>query len=95
LGNNRSLQLTQDSIQAHLAVEVISPSDLADDVETKLDEYLRSGVRLVWVLYIPTKNVWAFKMDGTAKLYRSTDTLVGEDVLPGFAVPVAELFEGV
>jgi Uma2 family endonuclease len=78
-----------------LAVEVISPTEKAEDVETKLDEYLRAGVRLVWVLYIPTKNVWAYKLDGTAKLYRATDTLPGEDVLPGFAVPVAELFEGV
>jgi Uma2 family endonuclease len=82
-------------IAPDLAVEVISPSETAEDVETKLDEYLRAGVRLVWILYIPTKNVWAYKMDGSARLYRSTDTLPGEDVLPGFAVSVAELFEGV
>ncbi|MCI0702416.1 MAG: Uma2 family endonuclease [Planctomycetia bacterium] len=78
-----------------LAVEVISPTDIAEDVETKLDEYLRAGVRLVWVVYVPTKNVWAYKADGTAKLYRSGDSLPGEDVLPGFGVPVAEVFEGV
>jgi Uma2 family endonuclease len=82
-------------IAPDLTVEVISPSDEAEAVETKLDEYLRAGVRLVWVLYIPTRNVWAYKLDGTARLYRATDTLPGEDVLPGFAVPVAELFEGV
>ena len=74
---------------------MISPTDLAEEAETKLDEYLRAGVRLVWVIYLPTRNVWAYKPDGTAKLYRSTDTLPGEDVLPGFGVPVAELFEGV
>jgi Uma2 family endonuclease len=82
-------------IAPDLAVEVISPNDEAEALETKLDEYLRAGVRLVWVLYIPTRNVWAYKLDGTARLYRATDTLTGEDVLPGFAVPVAELFEGV
>lgn len=82
-------------IAPDLAVEVISPNEIADDVETKLSEYLQAGVRLIWILYIPTKNVWAYKLDGTGKLYRSTDTLIGEDVLPGFAVPVAELFEGV
>lgn len=82
-------------IAPDLAVEVISPNEIAEDVETKLDEYLRAGVRLVWVLFIPTRNVWAYKQDGTAKLYRSTDTLTGDDVLPGFAVPVAELFEGI
>ena len=78
-----------------LAVEVISPTDIAEEVETKLDEYLRAGVRLVWFVYLPTRNVWAYKPDGTAKLYRTADALPGDDVLPGFSVPVAELFEGV
>jgi Uma2 family endonuclease len=78
-----------------LAVEVISPTDIAEEVETKLDEYLRAGTRLVWLAYLPTKNVWAYKPDGTAKLYRTADSLPGDDVLPGFSVPVAELFEGV
>ena len=77
-----------------LAVEVISPTDLAEGVDAKLDEYLRAGVRLSWFVYIPTRTVWAYKPDGTAKVYRATDTLPGEDVLPGFTVPVAELFEG-
>jgi Uma2 family endonuclease len=78
-----------------LAVEVVSPNDQAEEVETKLDEYLRAGVRLVWIIYLPTRNVWAYKPDGTAKLYRVSDSLSGDDVLPGFSVPVAELFEGV
>jgi len=78
-----------------LAVEVISPTDIAEGVETKLDEYLRAGVRLVWVVYVPTRQVWAYRTDGTARLYRTADILTGEDVLPGFMVPVAELFEGV
>jgi Uma2 family endonuclease len=78
-----------------LVIEVISPNDTAEEVETKLDEYLRAGVRLVWVFYIPTKNVWTYRPDGSARLDRVTENLPGEDVLPGFAVPVAELFEGV
>jgi Uma2 family endonuclease len=82
-------------IAPDLAVEVISPTEKAEEVEKKLFEYLEAGVRLIWMLYIPTRNVWAHKPDGTAKLYRSSDTLNGEDVLPGFAVPVVELFEGV
>lgn len=78
-----------------LAVEVISPNDMAEEAETKLDEYLRAGTRLVWFVYLPTKNVWAYRPDGSAKLYRTTDALLGDDVLPGFSVPVADLFEGV
>lgn len=78
-----------------LAVEVISPTDLADAVNRKLDEYLRAGVRLVWFAYVPTRSVWAYRPDGSARLYRTGDALPGEDVLEGFAVPVADLFAGV
>ena len=78
-----------------LAVEVVSPNDEAEALETNLDEYLRAGVRLIWFVYPLTKNVWAYKSDGTAKLYRIADTLTGEDVLPGFTANVSELFEGV
>ena len=77
------------------AVEVVSPNDEAEVLETKLDEYLRAGVRLIWFVYPLTKNVWAYKPDGTAKLYRIADTLTGEDVLPGFTANVSELFEGI
>jgi Uma2 family endonuclease len=82
-------------IAPDLAVEVISPNEEAQDAEQKLDEYLRAGVRLMWVAYLPTRNIWAYRPDGTARRYRAEETLTGEDVLPGFAVPVAELFEGV
>jgi len=86
----KKMQLAPD-----LAVEVVSPNDIAEEVEAKLDEYLRAGVRLVWVVYVPTRNVWAYKADGTAKLYRAADALSGGDVLTGFSVPVAELFQNV
>ncbi len=82
-------------IPPDLAVEVVSPTDEAEKLEEKLDEYLRAGVRLVWAVYIPTRNVWAYRPDGTARLYRADADLPGDDVLPGFAVRVAELFEGV
>jgi len=82
-------------IAPDLAVELVSENETADYVQTKLIEYLRAGVRLVWVLYDSTKTVWAYRPEGTAKVYFEADTLPGEDVLPGFAVPVAELFEGV
>jgi hypothetical protein len=37
----------------------------------------------------------AYRPDGSARLYRTGDALPGEDVLEGFAVPVADLFAGV
>ena len=47
-------QLTQDgfmTIPPDLAVEVVSPNDYAREVEEKVEEYLRAGVKLIWVVY--------------------------------------------
>jgi Uma2 family endonuclease len=78
-----------------LAVEVVSPNDLAEAADAKIGEYLAAGVRLIWVLYVPSRSVWVVKPDGTAVRRAAGDQLTGEDVLPGFTVRVEELFEGV
>ncbi len=71
-----------------LAVEVMSPSNSAPDMRDKVQQYLDAGTRLVWVVYpSPTMQyVDVFYPDGTAK--RVTDTPDGEDVLPGFTLPL-------
>ena len=76
-----------------LAVEVISPNDLYSDVETKVDEYLQAGVRLVWVIDPGTESVRVHRLNGSVQDLSSRDPLSGEDVVPGFSCPVAKLFE--
>lgn len=75
-----------------LAVEVISPSDRWVEVEEKLDEYFRSGVRLAWVIEPKTKKIHVYKSPTEVRILSETDSLNGEDVVPGFAIPVSELF---
>lgn len=75
-----------------LAVEVISPNDLYSEVEEKVCEYLRAGVRLVWVVDPRTESVRIHRADGTVSDLRVHDELSGEDVLPGFRCRVNELF---
>lgn len=75
-----------------LAVEVVSPSDRANDVTEKVREYLDAGVRLIWVVHPEQRMVTVFTPDHTARLLYEDDTLDGGDVLPGFSIPVAELF---
>ncbi len=80
-------------IPPDLAVEVVSPNDLATkDVEEKVDEYVRAGVRLVWVIYPVTRTIYVIRGDGTGYRLRSEDDLTGEDVIPGFRCRVADLF---
>lgn len=80
------------TIAPDLAVEVVSPNDLAGEVERKLLEYLSAGVRLVWVVYPCTRSVHVFRADGSGATLRETDNLDGGTLLPGFSVRVGDLF---
>ncbi|HEX8203442.1 MAG TPA: Uma2 family endonuclease [Isosphaeraceae bacterium] len=79
-------------IPPDLVVEVISPNDLAWEVEAKVDEYLRAGVRLVWIIDPHTRTVRIHRDDGTASRLRPEDEISGEDVIPGFRCAVRDLF---
>jgi Uma2 family endonuclease len=76
-----------------LAVEVVSPSDGAAEVQQKVRDYLEAGSRLVWVLYPEARIASVYRPDGSARLLREGETLEGEDILPGLQVPLAELFD--
>lgn len=79
-------------IPPDLAVEVISPNDLAYEVDAKVQEYLEAGVRLVWQVNPETRTVWVHRADGSVSKLRANDELSGEDVVPGFRCPVRDLF---
>ncbi len=80
------------SIPPDLAVEVISPNDLASELNLKIEEYLRAGVRLVWVVDPEVRTVEVYRGDGTTQRLRENDRLSGEDVLVGFECQIASLF---
>jgi Uma2 family endonuclease len=75
-----------------LIVEVVSPSDRASAIQEKIDEWLRAGVQLAWVLYPTTRSAMVYRADGTTQLLHADDALSGETVLPGFSVRLSELF---
>lgn len=75
-----------------LAVEVVSQDDLADELQIKVDQWLRAGVQIVWVLYPETRSAIAFQAVGSVALLRADDTLHGEPVLPAFSCRVGDLF---
>jgi Uma2 family endonuclease len=75
-----------------LAFESVSPGDFADDVQLKVEEYLRAKVALVWVAYPESKTVLAYRPDGTVQRFAGDAVLVAEDVFPGFACPLPQLF---
>jgi Uma2 family endonuclease len=76
-----------------LAVEMISPTNRAPEVLQKIDEYFAAGVRLVWVVYCQPRQVYVYRSPVTIQVLTPQDTLEGDDVIPGFSLPVAKLFE--
>ncbi len=75
-----------------LAVEVISPSDRMKEVYRKLDLYFEHGVRLAWLVDWKKEQIHIYTSDSIAALTKSTDTLGGGEVLPGFRCRLGRIF---
>ncbi len=71
-----------------LAVEVVSPTDLADDLFDKAAYYLDHGVEEVWLVYARAKKVVIYRKDG---IYGAAETLTSK-LLPGFELNLKTLF---
>lgn len=74
-----------------LAVEVVSPGDEAAEIRKKVQEYLRYGTRLVW-LFDPKARTVEVHTRGGAVTLGVDGVLEGGDVLPGFRLPLKDLF---
>lgn len=75
-----------------LAVEILSPSNRAGEMEDKVAGYLAAGCRLVWVVDPVRRTVTVHEPGEQATSLLVSDTLDGGPVLPGFRLPLAELF---
>lgn len=75
-----------------LCVEVVSPTDFADEQWEKVCEYFQAGVRLVWVVYPRQQHVHVYELLTASRVLGRGDTLDGGAVLPDFRLPLAELF---
>lgn len=75
-----------------LAIEVLSPSNRAGEILEKVLDYLACGTRLVWVVDPQNRCVTAYRSRDDIRLLREGDRLEGGDVLPGFELPVSQLF---
>jgi Uma2 family endonuclease len=75
-----------------LAVEVLSPSNRWREVREKVADLLAAGTRLVWVADPPRRKVTAYRALLAPRVLREGDVLDGEDVVPGFSLPVSALF---
>lgn len=80
-----------------IAVEVVSPSDTASEMESKVREYLAAGSQRVWVVYPATgravRRVVVHCADGRVISHTGDDVITDEELLPGFSLSLTEVFE--
>jgi Uma2 family endonuclease len=76
-----------------LAVEVISPSDRSGNVQAKVEMWLNSGGKSVWVVDPQARTATVHRHDGTSYQVRENEELRDESVLPGFSMSLARVFK--
>ncbi len=77
-----------------LVVEILSPGNTVAEIEDKIAEYFVNGTRLLWVISPRQHYVLVYRSGyEPQRLLTSGDFLEGEDVVPGFTFPVADLFQ--
>jgi Uma2 family endonuclease len=80
------------TVAPDLAVEVVSPSDSARQMRRKANQYLTAGTRLVWVIYPEDREVDVYQPGHDPRTFKTGEALDGGDVLPGFSLPVKDIF---
>ncbi|MGH7466877.1 MAG: Uma2 family endonuclease [Longimicrobiales bacterium] len=68
-----------------LAVEIVSPSNSAADLQEKVTEYLGAGSLQVWVVYPNTQQIMVYRNSAEVQLLKNTETLEGGGVIPASA----------
>ncbi|MCA2654053.1 Uma2 family endonuclease [Microcystis sp. M061S2] len=77
-----------------LVVEILSPGNTVAEIEDKIAEYFANGTRLLWVISPGQHYVLVYRSGyEPQELLTSADFLEGEEVVPGFTFPVADLFQ--
>jgi Uma2 family endonuclease len=76
-----------------LAVEILSPDDRRGEIQAKVNVWLAAGCSLVWVINPQKKILQIHHRKRNTVTLTSKDTLTAEELLPGFSLPLAELFE--
>ena len=75
-----------------LAVEVLSDGNTRREMERKVNEYFGAGCRLVWLVDPRTRTVAVYTSAANVSTLTEKQTLTGGDVLPGFRLPLRNLF---
>jgi len=80
------------TVAPEVIVEILSPTDLWQEVRKKIEEYFAIGTEQVWIVEPANKALLVYRSPTSASKYGEEDTLTGEGILNGLTLPVAPLF---
>jgi Uma2 family endonuclease len=75
-----------------LAVEILSEGNTKAEMARKVEDYLAAAVALVWIVDPDARTVTVHRAATEPIVLTANESLDGGDVLPGFSLPLAELF---
>lgn len=91
--NQRVPRTNAWAVVPNVAAEVVSPSNTFTEVTAKVPEYFQAGCQRVWVILPAEEQVYAYRSATEIQILSKADVLDGENTLPGFRLPLIQLFE--
>lgn len=79
-------------IDPDFVVELMSPTDVLEQVQEKMEEYINCGIRLGWLINPDENQVEIYRQERDKEVLNNPRTLSGEDVLPELLVSLDEIF---
>ncbi|MBI1903985.1 MAG: Uma2 family endonuclease [Planctomycetia bacterium] len=79
------------AVAPDLAVEILSSSNTPGEIRFKLAQYFQAGVRLVWIVDPKARKADIYRSPTSVRTIFEDGELDGEDVVPGFRVPLGKL----
>jgi Uma2 family endonuclease len=71
-------------------IEVRSASDAIKPIQEKMEEYMENGALLGFLIDPVKQNAWIYRQNGSPELVVGfSGTLSGENVMPGFELPLS------
>ena len=73
-------------------IEIMSPSDTLKKVQDKMDEYMKNGCRLGWLINRKKQEVEIYRSGQDVELLKFPQTISGENILPGFVLNLQRIW---
>ena len=79
-------------IDPDFVIELLSPTDDLNQLQSKMLEYMDCGVELGWLINPEDKQVEIYRNGRDKEVLNNPQSLSGEDILPNLVVDLREIF---